>query len=142
MNSFSFAPQQHTQSRTQKNYIFVDEHNRHKRLKDLLGTLKISETGTALYLRNKASFRREEQPAIEDSEDYTSALPPLMPAPGLKIRIPPELMPDEETALHYFDLYFSHLALASRKQFRSLLILNDGYELTLLKTCGFFHGCA
>ncbi|RSL82776.1 hypothetical protein CEP52_016880 [Fusarium oligoseptatum] len=33
MNSFSFAPQQHTQSRIQKNYIFVDEHNRHKRPK-------------------------------------------------------------------------------------------------------------
>lgn len=32
-----------------------------------------------------------------------------MPAPGLKIRIPPELMPDEETALHYFDLYFGHV---------------------------------
>ncbi|RMI98404.1 hypothetical protein CDV36_016153, partial [Fusarium kuroshium] len=87
---------------------FSGEH-RHHDLADLLGTLKISETGTALYLRNKVSFRREEQPAIEDSEDYTSALPPLMPAPGLKIRIPPELMPDEETALHYFDLYFSHV---------------------------------
>lgn len=114
-----------------------------------------------------------------------------MPAPGLKIRIPPELMPDEETALHYFDLYFNHvhpyvpvlcktifyqqwntdreaisplileaifaiggrlaeeptegqqwLALASRKRSRSMLILNDGYELTPLRACGFFHGCA
>lgn len=33
----------------------------------------------------------------------------MMSAPGLKIRIPPELMPDEETALHYFDLYFTHV---------------------------------
>ena len=24
----------------------------------------------------------------------------------MKIRIPPELMPDEETVLHYFDMYF------------------------------------
>jgi hypothetical protein len=29
--------------------------------------------------------------------------------PGLKIRIPPELMPDDETALHYFDLYFGNV---------------------------------
>jgi len=26
----------------------------------------------------------------------------------LKIRIPPELMPDDETVLHYFDLYFAN----------------------------------
>lgn len=32
-----------------------------------------------------------------------------MPVPGLKIRIPPELMPDEQTTLHYFDLYFAHV---------------------------------
>ncbi|KAM5361926.1 hypothetical protein ACJZ2D_012802 [Fusarium nematophilum] len=81
----------------------------HHDLADLLGTLKVNETGTAPYLRNKASFRREEEPAVEDSDDYKSALPPMMPAPGLKIRIPPELMPDEETALHYFDLYFAHV---------------------------------
>lgn len=29
--------------------------------------------------------------------------------PGSKIRIPPELMPDEETTLHYFDLYFANV---------------------------------
>lgn len=28
---------------------------------------------------------------------------------GLKIRIPPELMPDEDSCLHYFDLYFTHV---------------------------------
>ncbi|KAG7102877.1 hypothetical protein HYQ44_016965 [Verticillium longisporum] len=33
MSSFSFAPQQYPQRETQKNYVFVDEHNRHKRLK-------------------------------------------------------------------------------------------------------------
>lgn len=29
--------------------------------------------------------------------------------PGSKIRIPPELMPDEETIMHYFDLYFTNV---------------------------------
>lgn len=28
---------------------------------------------------------------------------------GLKIRIPPELMPDEETCLRYFELYFQNV---------------------------------
>ncbi len=27
----------------------------------------------------------------------------------MKIRIPPELMPDEATALHYFDIYFTNV---------------------------------
>ncbi|KAH7261026.1 uncharacterized protein BKA55DRAFT_536032 [Fusarium redolens] len=80
----------------------------HHDLADLLGTLKVNETGTAPYLRNKASFRREEEPAIEDdAEEFPANLP--RPAPGHKIRIPPELMPDDETALHYFDLYFTHV---------------------------------
>lgn len=63
----------------------------------------------APYLRNKASFRREEQPAVEDADDYKSMLPPMMTGPGSKIRIPPELMPDEETALNYFNLFFTHV---------------------------------
>ncbi|UPK98932.1 hypothetical protein LCI18_009867 [Fusarium solani-melongenae] len=109
-NVFPTPPMQPHQAQQQPSpEAYSPGEYQHHDLADLLGTLKVNETGTAPYLRNKASFRREEQPAIEDSEDYTSALPPLMPAPGLKIRIPPELMPDEETALHYFDLYFSHV---------------------------------
>ncbi|KAL3958407.1 hypothetical protein ACCO45_006569 [Purpureocillium lilacinum] len=173
MNTFAFATQQYPQRETQKNYVFVDEHNRHKRLKvmracegcrrrkikcdaattntwpcsacirlklhcvrpngydgsdtttydtfvdssgqfqqmsmqpqlaqvpqkapkaysyqnqdlaDLLGGLKVNEVGTAPYLRNKASFRRGEQPAVEDDDDFGSG-----------------------SALHYFDLYFSNV---------------------------------
>lgn len=63
----------------------------------------------APYLRNQASFRREEEPAVEDADEFESALPPLIRAPGHKIRIPPELMPNDESALHYFDLYFAHV---------------------------------
>ncbi|ATY62568.1 Fungal transcriptional regulatory [Cordyceps militaris] len=77
-------------------------------LADLLGTLKLDELGTAPYLRNKASFRRGEEPAVEDDDDY-GGLPPILSGSGSKIRIPPELMPDEETALHYFELYFTHV---------------------------------
>jgi len=76
-------------------------------LADLLGSLKVNEAGTAPYLNSK--FRsKDEEPAVEDSDDYKSVLPPLSTGPGLKIRIPPELMPDDETVLHYFDLYFAN----------------------------------
>ncbi|RSL85068.1 hypothetical protein CEP52_016258 [Fusarium oligoseptatum] len=89
--------------------VFSPGEYRHRDLSDLLGVLKIGETGTAPYLRTMTSFRQEERPAMEDSEDYTNALPPLKPTPGLKIRIPTELMPDDETALRYFDLYFENV---------------------------------
>jgi hypothetical protein len=49
---------------------------------------------------------REEEPAVEDGDEYKTLLPPLTTGPGLKIRIPPELMPDDDTVLHYLDLYF------------------------------------
>lgn len=45
----------------------------------------------------------------DDDDDYKSSLPPLVAGPGHKIRIPPPLMPDDETILHYFDLYFAHV---------------------------------
>lgn len=51
----------------------------------------------------------DEEPVVGDDDDYKSNLPPLVSGPGLKIRIPPELMPDDETAVHYFDLYFTHV---------------------------------
>lgn len=66
-------------------------------------------TFTAPYLRNKASFRRGEQPEpLEDDDDFES-LPPIVVGRGSKVRIPPELMPDEETAMQYFELYFTHM---------------------------------
>jgi hypothetical protein len=77
-------------------------------LADLLGSLNVDEKGSAPYLRNKASFRREE-PAVEDEDDYE---PPPMPrprGPGSRIRIPPDLMPADDVALHYFDLFFSQV---------------------------------
>lgn len=48
--------------------------------------------------------QREGQDA---GDDFEANLPPLVSGPGSRVRIPPELMPDDETVLHYFDLYFS-----------------------------------
>ncbi|KAI0432377.1 fungal-specific transcription factor domain-containing protein [Xylaria sp. FL1042] len=79
-------------------------------LADLLGPLKLDERGTAPYLNNKQALAsQEEEPAVEDADDYKNTLPRVLAGPGSKIRIPPELMPDEETVLHYFDLYFTHV---------------------------------
>lgn len=75
-------------------------------LADLLGSLKVNEAGTAPYLRNKASFRREEEPVIEEPDDFSVALPPMTPG---KIRIPPALMPDDASAHQYLDLYFTNI---------------------------------
>ncbi|KAK5634831.1 hypothetical protein RRF57_010544 [Xylaria bambusicola] len=86
-------------------------------LADLLGPLKLDERGTgaltlsqAPYLNNKQALAsQEEEPAVEDADEYKNALPPILTRPGSKIRIPPELMPDENTILRYFDLYFTHV---------------------------------
>lgn len=43
---------------------------------------------------------------FEDVDEYKNVLPVSAPGPDLKVRIPPELMPDEETVMHYFDMYF------------------------------------
>ena len=75
-------------------------------LADLLGSLKVDEAGTAPYLNSKMQSTRDEEPAVEDGDEYKTLLPPLTAGPGSKIRIPPELMPDDDTVLHYLDLYF------------------------------------
>ncbi|KAK4170327.1 hypothetical protein QBC43DRAFT_4009 [Cladorrhinum sp. PSN259] len=77
-------------------------------LADLLGSLKVNEVGTAPYLNSKGRSSRDEEPAMEDNDEYKAILPPLTAGPGLKIRIPPELMPDDDTVLQYLDLYFAN----------------------------------
>ncbi|KAI1209676.1 uncharacterized protein F4807DRAFT_467557 [Annulohypoxylon truncatum] len=79
-------------------------------LADILGALKVDDAGTAPYLNNKMSLAaQDEEPAVEDVDDFKSMLPPMPSGPGLKIRIPPELMPDDATIMHYFDLYFTNV---------------------------------
>lgn len=51
---------------------------------------------------------REEEPAVEDDDDFQVMLPPA-PGPGSKIRIPPELMPEDADALNYIDAFFTHV---------------------------------
>ncbi|KJZ76979.1 hypothetical protein HIM_03856 [Hirsutella minnesotensis 3608] len=109
-NAFPTPPPMHLAPRgdSSPDACSVDSHQQQD-LADLLGTLRVNELGTAPYLRNKDSFRHQEQPAVEDDDDFGGVLPPIASGPGHKIRIPPELMPDDASALHYFDLYFSQV---------------------------------
>ncbi|KAH0530638.1 hypothetical protein TsFJ059_005242 [Trichoderma semiorbis] len=104
-DAFPTPPMQQSQPGSSPGAYSADSYQQQD-LADLLGGLKMNEIGTAPYLRNKASFRREE-PAVEDDDDLD--LPPISIGPGHRIRIPPELMPDDGTAIHYFDLYFTHV---------------------------------
>ena len=64
----------------------------------------------APYLNNKSKTKTlVEEPAFEDIDEYKNVLPPSLSGPDLKVRIPPELMPDDETVLHYFDMYFTNV---------------------------------
>ena len=64
---------------------------------------------SAPYLSSKKKNTSVEEPAFEDVDAYKNSLPPLTTGPDMKIRIPPALMPDETTALQYFDMYFANV---------------------------------
>ena len=105
----------HTQSPSDSAYVTGDDPASYASgdLADLLGNLRMNEAGSAPYLNNRMLANRpgnEEAPIVEEEDDdYKSSLPPLISGPGLKIRIPPELMPDDATVLQYFDLYFANV---------------------------------
>lgn len=70
-----------------------------------------SNHNIAPYLNHKLRLKSQvdEEPLLPEDEDYKTSLPPLVAGPGLKVRIPPELMPDDDTALHYFDVFFTNI---------------------------------
>ncbi|KAL2129139.1 hypothetical protein VTI74DRAFT_8174 [Chaetomium olivicolor] len=103
--AFPTPPLQHAPNPGSPEETFQAEYAQQD-LADLLGSLKVNEAGTAPYLNSKLQSTRDEEPAVEEGDDYKALLPPLMTGPGTKIRIPPELMPDDDTVLHYLDLYF------------------------------------
>lgn len=105
---------------------YTDQYSQNSDLTDLLGSLKMDERGTgeqtrpecaineaneskAPYLDKMLALRNvEDEPVTEDADDFKVPLSSHT-IPGSKIRIPPELLPDEETILHYFDLYFANV---------------------------------
>ncbi|KAL2184085.1 hypothetical protein L209DRAFT_693527 [Thermothelomyces heterothallicus CBS 203.75] len=104
--AFPTPPLQHAPNPDSSEETYQSEYAQQD-LADLLGSLKVNEAGTAPYLNSKMQSARDEEPPVEeDGDEYKTSLPPLMAGPGSKIRIPPELVPDDDTVLHYLDLYF------------------------------------
>ena len=68
-----------------------------------LGDLKIGENGVALFTRPKDALTAEPEAPIQDTE---VKLPTLSTGAGSQIRIPPELMPSDQDASQYFQLFF------------------------------------
>ncbi|OAQ68010.1 fungal transcriptional regulatory protein [Pochonia chlamydosporia 170] len=86
-------------------------------LSDLLGGLKVNEQGIAPYLRRKPpgdEHQVDEEEVDDDDDDddeseYLNLILPMTKLPGHRVRIPPQLMPLDSTALQYFELYFEHV---------------------------------
>jgi hypothetical protein len=73
-------------------------------LSDALGELKIDHTAVAPYITNQKKTLAE-APAVEEYEIH---LPPHSSLDHT-VRIPPEMMPSEQQALHYFDYFFTNI---------------------------------
>ncbi|KAL5116257.1 hypothetical protein ACEQ8H_005815 [Pleosporales sp. CAS-2024a] len=71
---------------------------------DALGELKIDHTAIAPYITNMKKALAE-TPA---QEEYEVQLPPSVSL-DQTVRVPPEMMPQEEQALQYFDYFFTNI---------------------------------
>jgi hypothetical protein len=76
-------------------------------LSDVLGELKIDESGIAPYIRRQRKDLIEPEAPVQD--EVEERLPPLSTGAGATIRIPPELMPDDEDVMNYFKIYFDEI---------------------------------
>jgi hypothetical protein len=88
-------------------------------LADSLGRLSMNGAGTGMHLShvserlslavyNSLSNQQKKNKRFSRGAGIQGyrrgVLPPTLSSPDLKVRIPPELMPDDETTLHYFDM--------------------------------------
>ncbi|KAJ5246963.1 hypothetical protein N7468_001946 [Penicillium chermesinum] len=87
--------------------LYMDDPSTVENLSEVLGELKIDETGIAPYIRRQRTDRLEPDAPVQDEAE--ERLPPLSTGAGAKIRIPPELMPAEEDVMHYFKIYFDEI---------------------------------
>ncbi|MCJ1396171.1 hypothetical protein MMC18_009060 [Xylographa bjoerkii] len=74
-------------------------------LSDVLGELKIDETGVAPYIFQQKKTLAE-APALEE---YEMTLPSVPSGSGATVRIPPGLEPSEEQSMEYFEIFFTHI---------------------------------
>ncbi|KAK0123171.1 hypothetical protein ONS96_010171 [Cadophora gregata f. sp. sojae] len=107
---YSSLPLQPQPSHPETPEAYEQDQYGQQNLADLLGELRMNEAGSAPYLNNKNKNKTlQEEPAFEDADDYKLALPTTLSGPDLKVRIPPELMPDDQTVMEYFDMFFMNV---------------------------------
>jgi len=71
-----------------------------------LGTLKIGENGVAPYLRPDKTTGKEIEAPLQEPEPEPNISAALSTGAGSQVRIPPELMPSQEDAMHAFKTFF------------------------------------
>ena len=124
-NAFETSNQQHLRS-VSSSEVWSHEQYSAMNLTDALGELKIDEDGIGMY-RSQFSVVRAwksfintfpapyiaqqkktlaEAPALEEFE---VKLPSVSRGSGSTVRIPPELMPDEDQAMEYFNIFFMEI---------------------------------
>ena len=124
-NTFESSDQQHLRS-VSSGEVWSHEQYSAMNLTDALGELKIDEDGIGMY-RSRSSVVRAwksfintfpapyiaqqkktlaEAPALEEFE---VKLPSVSGGSGSTVRIPPELMPDEDQAMEYFNIFFMEI---------------------------------
>jgi hypothetical protein len=104
-----------------------DDQSTAENLSEVLGELKIDETGIgkidsvsplalrenadianqAPYIRQQRKERLEAEAPVQD--EIEERLPPLSTGAGSTIRIPPELMPSDDEVMNYFKIYFNDI---------------------------------
>ncbi|KAJ5822926.1 hypothetical protein N7447_005266 [Penicillium robsamsonii] len=99
------GPQTPSMGSSDRNMYADNEHA--ENLSDVLGELKIDESGIAPYIRRQRTDRIEPDAPVQDEAE--EQLPPLRTGSGATIRIPPELMPAEDDVMAYFKIYFDEI---------------------------------
>ncbi|KAJ5753854.1 uncharacterized protein N7511_008007 [Penicillium nucicola] len=93
---------------TPERNIYVDnDQSTAENLSDVLGELRIDESGIAPYIRRQRADHVE--PDVPTQDEVEERLPPLSTGSGATIRIPPELMPAEDDVMSYFKVYFDEI---------------------------------
>jgi len=104
----------------------------HQHLTEMMGELKIDETGVAPYIFQQKK-KLAEAPALDEGE---YGLPNSALLSGAIVRIPPELMPDDLTAQNYFEVFFRevhpYVPVISKQYFYSQWNNNRGSISPLL----------
>ncbi|KAJ5545320.1 hypothetical protein N7461_007624 [Penicillium sp. DV-2018c] len=100
------GPQTPTMGSSDRNLYVDNDQSTAENLSDVLGELKIDESGIAPYIRRQRTDRIEPDAPVQDEAEE---LPPLSTGSGATIRIPPELMPAEDEVMAYFKIYFDEI---------------------------------